>query len=261
MKWRYLNAAARGTSHERAGLPCQDDCLAEVIELDGEEVLLAIAADGAGSASHAEEGSGLACEMVVAAADAWLRGGGTIDTLDRETVDHWISDARTAIDERAAARQLTAREFACTLVMAIAGVNAAAFIQIGDGAIVTVCGDAADVVFWPDGGEYANMTYFLTDADWAKHVHFDVRHASFDCIGVMTDGLQRLALQFQTRSAHMPFFEPMFQAMERCAAGLATELEGDLLTFLGSDAVNARTDDDKSLVLATRRAGAASNAG
>jgi hypothetical protein len=99
------------------------------------------------------------------------------------------------------------------------------------------------------------MTYFITDDDWVKHLHFAVRDAHLDDIALMTDGLQRLALRFESCSAHEPFFAPMFQALAAAPSGFASALEPPLIAFLGSEAVNARTDDDKTLILATRREG------
>ena len=99
------------------------------------------------------------------------------------------------------------------------------------------------------------MTFFITDHDWPQHLHFEMRHASFTDVALMTDGLQRLALHFENRSPHPPFFEPMFDALSGAAPGFASDLEASLVAFLQSEAVNLRTDDDKSLVLATRREG------
>lgn len=260
VSWRYVNATAAGTSHRRAQTPCQDECYAAIVASGHEEVLIAITADGAGYASRAEEGSGLACEVFVCEAEAWLRGGGTIETLTRETAERWIVTMREAIAARATAESLTPRDFACTLVAAVAGASHAAFLQIGDGAIVAGGSGAREVIFWPDAGEYANMTYFVTDEDWPKHLHFELRANAYDELALMTDGLQRLALHFESRSPHAPFFDPMIRALANAPAGYATALEKPLVAFLESDAVSARTDDDKSLVLATRRTGDANGA-
>jgi hypothetical protein len=257
VSWRFLNATARGTSHERTGVPCQDDCLVDLIPHDGADTLLAIASDGAGSASCAEEGSALVCETLLRVVEQWLQTGGTVEALTRDVAEEWVGSVRASIAARAAQKELTPRDFACTLVAAVVSSTAAAFLQIGDGAIVTVTADGYDVIFWPDGGEYANMTFFTTDDDWPRHLHFEVRDAALDELALMTDGLQRLALEFETRSAHAPFFVPMFHALRRSPRGYASALEPPLVAFLGGEAVNARTDDDKSLVLATRRSGAA----
>jgi hypothetical protein len=257
VSWRFVNAAVRGTSHEAGDVPCQDDCFVEAVAAGDEEVLLAVASDGAGSASSSEEGSGFVCETVPRCVEEWLRDGGTVAALTREVVEQWIGGIRAAIESRAAQKELTVRDFACTLVAAIVSVDAAAFFQIGDGAIVAGRAGDYDVIFWPDGGEYANMTYFTTDGDWPLHLQFEVRTVDFYEIAVMTDGLQRLALQFESRAAHAPFFAPMFGALASADAGFAAALEPPLVAFLSSEAVNARTDDDKSLVLATRPRGGA----
>ncbi|HEY4640972.1 MAG TPA: PP2C family serine/threonine-protein phosphatase [Thermoanaerobaculia bacterium] len=252
MSWRWLNASVAGTSHASSGTPCQDDCLIDLASGAAGEVLIAIASDGAGSAAHAEEGSALACETLYAAAAEWLEGG-VPDNVTREVAEAWIHRLRTAIESRAREHSATMRDFACTLVAAILCERAAVFLQIGDGAIVVATGDVHEVVFWPDSGEYANMTFFTTDEDWQKHVHFEVRAAAFDDVALMTDGLQRLALHYDTHTPHAPFFASMFGALQSSAAGFDGDLEPALVAFLHSDAVNERTDDDKTLVLATRR--------
>ncbi|HEX7833462.1 MAG TPA: PP2C family serine/threonine-protein phosphatase [Thermoanaerobaculia bacterium] len=255
VSWRFVNAAVRGTSHERGDVSCQDDCFVDVVREGNASVLVAIVSDGAGSAACAEEGSGLACETLFREVAAWLHGGAAIDALTRDVVESWMVSLREAIEDRAAQKQLTSREFVCTLAVAVVGTTSAAFIQLGDGAIVTGAAGAYEVVFWPDGGEYANMTYFITDADWQAHLQLVVCATFFDEIALMTDGLQRLALRFDSRAAHGPFFAPMFDALRESANGTASDLEASLVAFLSSDAVNERTDDDKSLVLASRRAG------
>jgi hypothetical protein len=71
-------------------------------------------------------------------------------------------------------------------------------------------------------------------------------------VALLTDGLQGLALRFSTREAHGPFFEPMFARLRREREGEPKGLGKELRAFLGSAPVNQRTDDDKTLVLATR---------
>ena len=71
-----------------------------------------------------------------------------------------------------------------------------------------------------------------------------------DELALLTDGLQMLALRFADKSVHGPFFLPMFQALR--AAESASALQTPLRDFLNSPAVNRRTDDDKTLILATR---------
>jgi hypothetical protein len=104
---------------------------------------------------------------------------------------------------------------------------------------------------WPQTGEYANCTWFLTDADAASRVQA-ARAKGVHELALLTDGLQGLALQFVSRAAHGPFFEPMFARLRGVSAMRPRGLAKELQTFLDSPAVNQRTDDDKTLVLATR---------
>jgi hypothetical protein len=149
-------------------------------------------------------------------------------------------------------RNLDVREFACTLLTAIVAPRHAAFAQVGDGAIVVWRENAYQTVFWPQTGEYANTTYFLTNPDYEDRLEFRILEEEVEELALFTDGLQMLALHYQSRTVHGPFFAPMFQALHRAAN--AEELDGPLVRFLTSRAVNDRTDDDKTLILATRRA-------
>ncbi|MCA9880771.1 MAG: hypothetical protein KC442_23400, partial [Thermomicrobiales bacterium] len=49
------------------------------------------------------------------------------------------------------------------------------------------------------------------------------------------------------------FFTPLFARMQQPAAFDRTDASAALTRFLTSSRVNERTDDDKSLILATRR--------
>lgn len=254
MTWRFVNAASRGTSHDAAGLPCQDDCYVDTtFSASGEAVLVATVSDGAGSASRSELGSGIACASLIALVNETLC---EVDVADvtQTTVLSWLTSVRAEMSARAEAEELELRQFACTMLGCIIGHEAAAFFQLGDGAVVADSGEGLRPVFWPDGGEYANMTRFLTDADFATHLMFTRVDAAVDEVALFSDGLQRLALVFADRSAHGPFFEPMLRQLRAQPPGFAEPFVFPLLRFLGSDAVNSRTDDDKSLVLATRRA-------
>ena len=59
--WRVAYNSVIGTSHEKTGLPCQDAGGCRIVhDPAGREILLAIACDGAGSASRSLDGATLA---------------------------------------------------------------------------------------------------------------------------------------------------------------------------------------------------------
>lgn len=74
-----------------------------------------------------------------------------------------------------------------------------------------------------------------------------------DEVALLSDGLQRLALHYQTRTAHAAFFKPMLATLRDASEDALESLSARLEDYLSSPAVNERTDDDKTLVLASRR--------
>jgi hypothetical protein len=255
-EWRLVAASAAGTSHARRGVACQDANLCRVL---GDEragaVLVAILADGAGSASRAEAGAGLACSHILGEVEALLARGGCLRDVDRGCVEGWLAGLQLAAADRAAAEGLTARDFASTLLAALVGEACAVFFQVGDGAIVVAGAPPAegyDCVFWPGHDEYENVTFFAVEANAAQHLEHAIVERRVRELALFSDGLQRLALDYANRKAHAPFFRAMLSPL-RTAAGLdCSALAGRLAAFLDSPRVNDRTDDDKTLILAAR---------
>ena len=108
-------------------------------------------------------------------------------------------------------------------------------------------------MFWPQGGQYPNETWFVTDPNAINYLECTTLAESIAEIALLTDGLQPLALHYQSRQAHKPFFGPMFQGLrdypeDGCPMALTHALE----QFLDSPAINQRTHDDKTLILASR---------
>ena len=245
--WRHLAASVQGASHVRSGVPCQD--FSVVVDLADRGLLLACS-DGAGSAQRADVGAETACRALVDAVHRFADSGGRIDTLTMDTAATWLDAVRAAIQSQADAESLPTREFACTLVAALVGEGSSAFLQIGDGAIVAATAAASEVVFWPEQGEYANTTYFVTGVDAHQRLRLDVRPTPVHDVALFTDGLQHIALRYETRVPHQPFFDPMFARLR--ADDAWPGLGGALASFLGSEAISTRTDDDCTLVLACR---------
>lgn len=186
----------------------------------------------------------------VTAASAAIDGGLQVPEIARSHVLRWYRSARQRLSLEACLRNLEVRDFACTLLTAVGSTDGAAFSQLGDGAIVTDDGDGYQPIFWPQTGEYANTTNFLTGTGYEDEIVFrSVGHAVKD-LALFTDGLQPLALHYASRTAHSPFFAPMFDSLRRTES--FETLEVQLNEFLCSGAVNERTDDDKTLVLASR---------
>lgn len=251
LDWKWVTGSARGTSHAQRGEPCQDYAHALVVTSGPLPVLLTACADGAGSASRAAEGARSSCLSIVHQAAEFIRSGGRICELTRDVVVSWYDLARRNLGLLSCLDNVPLREYACTLLLAAADESGAAWAQLGDGAIVILESDGYRPVFWPQSGEYANTTSFLTGEDCPRKMLFSATAKPPEEIALFTDGLQPLALHYATKSAHAPFFRPLFEAL--ASVSDPDELRASLLAFLDSPDVNQRTEDDKTLILATRR--------
>jgi hypothetical protein len=219
-------------------------------ESDSSQTIIACVADGAGSAKYSDIGSSLVCEVIADCAEAHLNAHGDFAKLQLDTVLGWCESSRDKIRTSADSKGCQLREMATTLCAAILTPHGSIFFQIGDGAITVGCNGIYGVVFWPQSGEYANVTNFMTSDKFRNEVEFQATTSKFTEIALFTDGIERLALNFEHQTPHLPFFQPLFQAVR--TSGEGNKLESDLGHFLESDSVKNRSDDDKTLILATR---------
>jgi hypothetical protein len=254
--WRYAYASVTGTSHERNGSACQDAGSCRVVETSGGgPVLLALASDGAGSARRSAEGAALVVELFLDEFGAACRGGGIV-AIDRRFVLAWLRKLRRKIAARAAVAGIRSTDFACTALGAVVADDRAVFFQIGDGAIVVSrrhgVGDYG-WVFWPQHGEFANTTNFVTQRNAARAIEVEIHHGPIDDVAIFTDGIERLVLDLAGKAAHAPFFRPLFRWLAATNPPVKSETSLALAQYLGSKQVCDRTDDDKTLILATRR--------
>jgi len=255
--WRYGYSSVAGTFHTRSSLPSQDACGAGVIiDSAGHEVLIAAVSDGAGSAISGRTGSKIACHHFIEAVKSYYARGGDGAQLANGFIENWIDNYQQIIYSKSREIGLSMQDYACTLLTAVVEKDRAAYFQIGDGAIaVSERGqeDQYSCICWPQRGEYANTTNFLTDHDAVEKIYRELKFVTIDEIALFTDGIQNLVLDYRTRSAHAPFFSPIFNWLRPQGGGYSQKLADSLAAYLNSEKINSRTDDDKTLVMATRR--------
>ena len=254
-EWRYIHASVSGTSHIEKNIPCQDFHLCtNFIANNGENILIITASDGAGSALRSGEGSKIACEIFTEKAKVYLAEGNPVSSITKAIIADWIDEIRQQFTYMQAPENASIKDFACTFMTAVIGEKGAAFLQVGDGGIVVGNDDEHDTycwIFWPEKGDYANVTYFLTDADVYDHIQFDNINRDFSEVAIFTDGLERLALNYSLQEVFNPFFKGFFGTLN--SGQDKNELNAALAGFLDSPRVNERTDDDKTLILASRQ--------
>lgn len=256
-RWTLACASAIGTSHLKSTTPCQDAALCEVVEdMRGNDVLLAAVSDGAGSAKKSHEGSHFACRYFREWFAGWLLHH-ELAELNGDAVREWIGRLQLLLQLSAEEEQLAIRDYACTFLGALIGNGKAAFFQVGDGAIVVAGRSSPGVfrhIFWPQRGEYENTTNFITEDTAAERLDFQVLDDEIDEISLFTDGIQALVLHYASQTAHSPFFERRLRLLRgEPQTGLSQRVCLELAEYLNSERINERTDDDKTLVLASRR--------
>ena len=250
-RWRLFGASVSGTSHLKTGIPCQDAHRYVVLDTG---VVIAAVADGAGSAKHADRGSVLAVEHAV----TWLSNhlsartsSNGIHEADALELMHTMTcEVRANLETTVDGDDVVLADFATTLLVCFATKSLLAACQVGDGAIVSIT-DAGKVqtLTQPNHGEYINETTFLTSDTFADAASYVVQESSAtNSIFMFTDGIQSLALNLSDYKPHTPFFKNIEQYARSAGANSAA-----VASFLASDRVCERTDDDKTLVIAVRQ--------
>lgn len=250
--WKAIGQSIIGTSHIASGKPCEDAVRYAILDdVDGSQVLVCCAADGAGSALHAQWASSFATQKVVDFAAQNLLCSGPLAEADIYSLAEEIYDG---LQQEAVANDIELNEYSCTLLGCIATSRQTAFFQVGDGAIVRNDGSGFyTTLWWPENGEYQNTTSFLIDDSTLSKLNVAVVDEPVDEVAIFTDGLQLLTLNIESRSVHQPFFNDLFRYLRQATdADKIKVLNRKLAEYLGSPNINDRTDDDKTLFLATR---------
>ena len=256
LEWRVAGASVEGTSHSGAGVGCQD---AHAVGVLGGGTLVAVVADGAGSAARAGDGARHACAFFYDRIGALLAGGGGSEDVTRGQALGWLDAFGLEVEAAAVGAGAERRDYACTLLVAVVGAASAVFFQVGDGAMAMNLAGMPGLYYLPispERGEYANVTSFATDPDVSGHLRFEAVRQRVDEVALFTDGIESLAVRFSDGAVHDPFFRRLFPIVRTAPPGRTKHprLSTSLIEFLSSDRVNERTDDDKTLVLASRTA-------
>lgn len=267
--WSWIAASSTGTSHLKHNLPLQDAQACAVVPVNSDsqtcnaEWFVAVTCDGAGSASHGRQGAIITSRTLREAALRHLAAASkpSASSLQKtrlttsalpsaETVRTWADEARQRIRTAAERRGLSARDFACTLVLALSNGQETLVAHIGDGGIVARLADTGtwQALSWPDHGEYASTTRFVTDEP-PTPLRTHITRQPIDALALFSDGIERMVLDMATQTPFARFFSTMAAPLPN-EPGKAHTLSDQLKAYLDSEAVNSRTDDDKTLVMA-----------
>ena len=257
-------ASVQGKSHVERNTACQDAHDWQVgIGTDeegagGEEWLFAAIADGAGSSERSDEGAkeavGAALEAVTGSASsgAFEEDAEAPSENLEDLLVSGVQEAISAVKELAEDEEARPSDFSSTLLLLAAGPSCAAAAQVGDGAVVYESSEGEySLMTVPQNGEYHNQTTFITSEDAQSSIEVECVSGTPGRFALFTDGIEQVALEMSEMEPHAPFFEPLFQfSMQEDAP--QEELKARLESFLESPRLRNRTEDDLTLLLASR---------
>jgi serine/threonine protein phosphatase PrpC len=151
-KWSIVSGTVTGRSHEKKGLPCQD----KVYKLYANEVAVIVLADGAGSSPYSDQGAAVVSEAI-----AWMLS----DCFDELIAAGQIIQTALQAIEELPGFDKPIGNYASTLLFAAVKGDTYFAGHLGDGVIGLEQAGEAQILSFPDNGEFVNTTYFTTTKD------------------------------------------------------------------------------------------------
>jgi hypothetical protein len=252
--WKIAHASVIGTSHLEKGTECQDWYDYRVLNTPVGETLIVAIADGAGSSSFSRIGAEKACSLFIREIETFLSEDEGIENLNKEFGQLFLKAFRQKISDFAEEQESQTREYACTFIGAVVWDCGAVFYQVGDGGIIySPTGEPESYCFGviPSKKIYANTTDFITDESAEDRLLYELVNESVKDLVMFTDGIERIAINMQAGLPHEPFLIPMLEPLHKEVED-SELLNKKLEAFLNSPRINEKTDDDKTLFLASR---------
>ncbi|MCI5193710.1 MAG: protein phosphatase 2C domain-containing protein [Candidatus Electrothrix sp. AU1_5] len=248
--WNIAACSVVGTSHIQSEEPCHDSFAYKLFS-DGK--LIIAVSDGAGSAKRPKQGSAFIVQSSIDFLIEKLKKYIPDNENDwKELVKNTFKETRKKLVEFSESERCPLSDYAATFLLVVLTEEWTIGGLIGDSAAVILTSDEGLYsICPPQKGEYANMTNFLTKKDALDLLCIHVKKDQARAVAAFSDGLLELAVNIVKNKPHPPFFNPLFSFI----AEIQDEQEGTehLVKFLNSERINSRTDDDKTLVLASRK--------
>ncbi len=242
--WFHYNSgfsfALTGKKHLLENKPCQD--FSKYAHNNSIQVIAL--ADGAGCSNYSQIGSKITTEMVCKL--ILEKFNYLIHLSTSEISSSIVTEIQVLLSSEADKQGLEVRDLSSTLLFAATDGDKLLYGHIGDGYIVRVVNnEPTEVLSYPDNGEYANQTYFITNPDAASLLKVNVvpMHRE-SIIYLLSDGPS--AVLFQKK----PFeISSVFQNIFKWISDNSTEKAYEAILENFKDSISVRTNDDCSLAL------------
>lgn len=271
--WVVAYASIIGNGHILHGLPCQDSCTHKQLN---DTWSIAVVADGAGSASHSDEGSNFVarntahCFEEVLARQEW-NSAAQMPTPEawREEALHALQIVRQRLTLYSENKGLNYSSLACTVLVALYSPFGILTTHIGDGrAAYSTAPNDWKALIEPFRGNEVNETVFITSNIWTtegveKYVQTGIIKEDIRAFALLSDGCEKGSFEVnilddEQKKYHDPnrpyvrFFEPNVQGLLQLHKEQKTQEEintiwGGFLTD-GNKSFKHETDD-KTMIL------------
>jgi hypothetical protein len=194
-------ACALGPSHLAAGKACEDFYKLEL----GDDWVVAVVSDGAGSAPRALDGAKVVSEEICSIFEARLSSHTSRALMQADAFFSWVESGVCEGVEYARKRCLaevleheSLSAFHATVVGTVMVGKEGALFHIGDGCASahrnTASGIETIAFSEPENGEYVNETFFFTESSWREHLRITQIRGVADDVWLMTDGAYELVV-------------------------------------------------------------------
>lgn len=240
MRWRIVQCSVSGAAHNYMPGACQDGSF---IVRNGQGLVIA-AADGAGSAKCGRVGALIAVRSLAYAGRRLFSADISLAQCEA-AVRGCFTVARRALKSAAVCFDVPLSALATTGILAIVTQKYAVVGQVGDGGCVLITSKGTLVTpVSPSNGRFANVTHFITDKDFRKQLQVGVHCGDLCGAALFTDGLQFEIIDVHGK-ARDQFLGPILRWMQESSPRSSRD---QMLSFLTSDEVRERTDDDLTFV-------------
>ena len=244
----YYNLSMQGTSHKSSGTVCQDSSL--TMTLDNGWVI-AVIADGLGSAKYSDTGSFLAVDTVTQYVKKHCPKKWVIPKITA-VLKHAFSASLDVISKKASKEKNSLCDYDTTLTVAIYNGSQVVFAHVGDGGIITLSkyGDIAMLTKPQKGDEFNMVSPLKCEAKWA----FGSSDNDVCALAMFTDGIYDVVcpwiLAEQKQPVYVNYVRPF---MDRNVLKVNSmkdfvKIKGEVETFL-EGGYNANITDDKTVAV------------